>query len=176
MRKVCEDFNFYLLDYDMYAKRVGFFFENKEKIGTKFGICLTFLYIFISLGLFILYTVITIKRKEINVHDSTMYLKDSSDLNINPNLFYFAFGVENVKTNTRFIDESIYTVKVTLYERIKEGSKLKTIEEKILDVERCKQEKFGEIYQSLLVTGELNDSYCINDINLTLSRDYQQSK
>ena len=168
--------NFNLLDFDIYAKRVGFFLENKEKLGTKLGFCLTILYVSISFGLFIFYTTITMKRTEIKVHDSTMYLKDSSDLNINPELFYFAFGVENPLTNTRFIDETIYTVKVKLYERVKDGPSLKTIEEKILDVERCKQEKFGELYQKLLVAGELNDSYCINDINLTLSSDYQQSK
>lgn len=168
--------SFNLIDFDIYAKRVGFFFENKEKLGTRLGFCLTILYVSISFGLFIFYTTLTIKRTEIKVHDSTMYLKDSSDLNINPELFYFAFGVENPLTNTRFIDETIYTVKVKLYERVKDGSSLKTIEEKILDVERCKQEKFGEIYQKLLVAGELNNSYCINDINLTLSSDYQQSK
>lgn len=168
--------NFNLVDFDIYAKRVGFFFENKEKLGTKFGFCLTILYVSISFSLFIFYTTITMKRTEIKVHDSTIYLKDSPDLNINPEMFYFAFGVENPMTNTRFIDETIYTVKVKLYERVKDGSTLKTIKEKILDVERCKQEKFGEIYQKLLVTGELNDSYCINDINLTLSSDYQQSK
>lgn len=168
--------NFNLVDFDIYAKRVGFFFENKEKLGTKFGFCLTILYVSISFSLFIFYTTITMKRTEIKVHDSTIYLKDSPDLNINPEMFYFAFGVENPMTNTRFIDETIYTVKVKLYERVKDGSTLKTIKEKILDVERCKQEKFGEIYQKLLVAGELNDSYCINDINLTLSSDYQQSK
>lgn len=168
--------NFNLVDFDIYAKRVGFFFENKEKLGTKLGFCLTILYVSISFGLFIFYTTITMKRTEIKVHDSTIYLKDSPDLNINPEMFYFAFGVENPMTNTRFIDETIYTVKVKLYERVKDGSTLKTIKEKILDVERCKQEKFGEIYQKLLVAGELNDSYCINDINLTLSSDYQQSK
>jgi len=168
--------NFNLVDFDIYAKRVGFFLENKEKLGTKLGFCLTILYVSISFSLFIFYTTITMKRTEIKVHDSTIYLKDSPDLNINPEMFYFAFGVENPMTNTRFIDETIYTVKVKLYERVKDGSTLKTIKEKILDVERCKQEKFGEIYQKLLVAGELNDSYCINDINLTLSSDYQQSK
>ena len=168
--------NFNIMDFDIYAKRVGFFLENKEKLGTKLGFCLTILYVSISFGLFIFYTTIALKRTEIKVYDSTIYLKDSSDLNINPELFYFAFGVENPLTNTRFIDETIYTVKVKLYERVKDGSSLKTIEEKILDVERCKQEKFGELYQKLFVSGELNDSYCINDINLTLSSDYQQSK
>ena len=161
-------FNF--TDFDMYSKRIGFFYESKDRIGSKFSFFLTIIYIFISLGLFIFYTNQTIRRTNIKVHDSTMYLKESSNINIDPNLFYFAFGVENPETSTRFIDETIYYPKVTFFEKIKEGTALKTVEERELDIERCKQEKFGEKYQRLLVQGELNDSYCINDINLTLSR------
>ena len=162
--------NFNMMDFDMYSKKIGFFYQNKDRLGSRFGFCLTILYIFISLGLFIFYTSQTIRRATINVHDSTMHLKETSKVNIDPNLFYFAFGVENPETSTRFIDETIYYPKVTFFEKIKDGTSLKTVEEKELQVERCKQEKFGHKYQKLLVPGELNDSYCINDINLTLSR------
>ena len=149
-------------DFDMYSKRIRLFYQKKDKIGSSFGLFLTMIYIFGSLGLFIFYTYSTIKRTEVKVNDSTMYLKESSQLNIEPSLFYFAFGVENPNTSTRFIDETIYYPKVTFYEKIKEGTSLKTLEEKVLEIERCKQEKFGEKYQNLLVQGEL--------INLTLSR------
>ena len=165
--------NFNFMDLDLYSKRIGFFFQSKDKIGSKFGFFLTIIYIFVSFGLFLFYTSQTIKRTNLSVHDSTMYLKESSNINLEPNLFYFAFGVENPKTSTRFIDETIYYPKVTFLEKIKEGSSLKTIEEKILEVERCQHKKFGEKYQSLLVQGELNDSYCINDNNLTLSNGFK---
>ena len=167
---------FNMIDLDMYSKRIGLFYQNKDRIGSKFGFCLTIMYIFISLGLFIFYTSQTIRRTNIRVHDSTMNLKESSNINIDPNLFYFAFGVENPKTSTRFIDETIYYPRVTFFEKIKEGTTLKIIEEKELEIERCKQEKFGEKYQSLFVQGELNDSYCINDINLTLSRGFKSDE
>ena len=168
--------NFNMIDLDMYSKRIGFFYQNKDRLGSKFGFCLTIMYIFISLGLFIFYTSQTIRRTNIKVHDSIMNKKESSNMNIDPNLFYFAFGVENPKSSTRFIDETIYYPRVTFFEKIKEGTTLKIIEEKELEVERCKQEKFGEKYQSLLVQGELNDSYCINDINLTLSRGFKSDE
>ena len=164
---------FDLIDFDMYSKNIGFFYQNKDKIGSKFGFCLTIIYIIVSSSLFIYYTYVTIKRTNIKVHDSTIYLKESSNINLDPNLFYFAFGVENPKTSTRFIDETIYYPKVTFFEKIKEGTSVKTVEEKVLNVERCQQKKFGEKYQDLLVKGELNDSYCINDINLTLARGFK---
>ena len=157
-------------DFDMYSQKIGLFYNRKDKISSSFGIFLTIIYIMASLGLFIFYITKTIKRTTINVHDSTMYLKEFSEIYIDPNLFYFAFGIENPETGTRFIDETIYYVKVTYFEQIKEGSTIKTIEERELEIERCKQEKFGEKYQSLLVEGELNNSYCVSNINLTISR------
>ena len=168
--------NFDFMDLDMYSKRIGFFYENKDRIGSKFSFFLTIVYIFVSLGLFIFYTNQTIRRTNLKVHDSTMYLKESSNINIDPNLFYFAFGVENPETSTRFIDETIYYPKVTFFQKIKEGTALTTVEERELEIERCKQEKFGEKYQGLLVQGELNDSYCINDINLILSRGFKNDR
>ena len=168
--------NFNFKDFDMYSKKIGLFYQSKDNIGSKFGFFLTIIYILFSLGLFIFYTSQTIRRTDIKVHDSTMFLKESSNLNIDPNLFYFAFGVENPQTSTRFIDETIYYPKVTFFEKIKEGTTLKTVEERVLETERCKQEKFGEKYQDLLVQGELNDSYCINDINLTLARGFKYDR
>ena len=167
---------FSYIELDMYSKRIGLFYKNRDSVGSNFGFCLTMVYIIISLGLFIFYTSKTIRRTDIKVHDSTMYRKDNTNINIDPNLFYFAFGVENPKTATRFIDETIYYPKVTFFEKVKEGSSLKTVEERTLEIERCKQEKFGEKYQNLLVQGELNDSYCINDINLTLARGFKNDR
>jgi hypothetical protein len=164
--------NFNIKDIDMYSKTIGFYYYNKDRITSNFGFCLTIVYIFISLGLFLFYTWETIKRTNIIVHDSTMYLKETSNINIEPNLFYFAFGVENPKTSSRFIDETIYYPKVTFFEKIKEGSTLKTIEEKEIEIERCKQEKFGDKYQYLLVQDELNNSYCINDVNQALTKKF----
>ena len=114
-------------DFDMYSQKIGFFYNRKDKISSNFGIFLTIIYIIASLGLFIFYITKTIKRTTINVHDSTMYLKEFSEIYIDPNLFYFAFGIENPETGTRFIDETIYYVKVTYSEQIKEGSTIKTI-------------------------------------------------
>ena len=157
------------LDFDIYSKRIGLFYHNKEIIGSLFGFILTVIYIIVSLSLFIFYTITTIKKRNISVHDSYLYQKEAPSMNLNPNLFYFAFGVENNLADfTRFIDETIYYPKVYFINKIKEGSIFKSVEESPLDIERCKQEKFGEEYQKLLVKNELNNSYCIKDLNLTL--------
>ena len=104
------------------------------------------------------------------VHDSLLFQKEAPEMDINPDLFYFAFGVENFSTGfTRFIDETIYYPKVEYINKIKEGSSFIIAEKRPLDFERGQEYKFGEDYQHLLVEGELNNSYCIKDLNLTLA-------
>jgi hypothetical protein len=49
--------------FDIYSKRISFFFNNKEKIGTYFGLFLTILYILLSLILFITYLFLILIEK-----------------------------------------------------------------------------------------------------------------
>jgi hypothetical protein len=162
--------------FDMYSKRIGLFYQKKEKIGTLLGFILTMIYICVSLFLFILYITEIINRKNINVHDSTIYPKEPPSIHIDNNLFYFAFGVETHSGTTRFIDPTIYYPRVHFYDKIKEGGSLKTIYEEELKVERCDDTKFGNDYKNLLVKGELNNSYCLDNINVTLKGGFKYDR
>ena len=165
------------LDFDIYSKSIGFFYHDKERIGSLFGFVLTIIYIIATLCLFIFYTIETINKSDIKVHDSILYQKEVPEMIINYNNFYFAFGVENYLTGfTRFIDETIYYPKILYINKIKEGSTFKTIEEIPLDYERCDESKFGKEYQNLLVNGELNNSYCLKNFNLTLSGNFKYNR
>ena len=164
------------VDYNIYSKPIGFFYNNKEKIGTFFGLILTITYSLISLILFIFYFVVTQQRSDIKVYDSTTYPQDIPTIDINPDLLYFAFGVEDPKTSNRFIDETIYQPKFLFFYRTKVNGEFKTTKRIELESEVCKEENFGENYKSLLVKGELNNSYCLKDFNLTLEGGYKYEK
>ena len=161
-----------LVNFDIYSKRISFFFNNNEKIGTIFGFIYTIMYILISLAIFINYLVYAVKRKNAKIYDSTAYSKNIPEININPNILYFAFGLENPKTSNRFIDESIYYPRIFFLEKIKVNGQFITTEKKELEYEICKEENFGEDYKNLLDKRELNNSYCLKDYNLTLSGGY----
>ena len=177
MENKYDGIRIHFLDFDIYSKPIGFFYRDKERIGTVFGFSLTILYLIICLTLFTFYTLTTIKKSDMKVHDSFLYQKEDPEMKINSSFFYFAFGVENYLTGyTRFIDETIYYPKVEYVNKIKDGSIFKTIERKALNFDRCKSEKFGKDYEDLLVNGELNNSYCINDLNLTLSGNFKFDK
>ena len=169
--------NINYLDFDIFSKPIGFFYHDKEKIGSIIGFIFTIIYTIVTIFLFIFYTVTTINKRGLKVHDSILFQKEAPEMRINPNIFYFAFGVENYSTGyTRFIDETIYYPKVEYINKVKEGTSFKIINISPLEYERCQEDKFGKDYQHLLVKGELNNSYCINDLNLTLAGNFKYDK
>ena len=155
--------------YDMYSKRISFFYNNNEKIDSYFGLFLTFVYIVASLGLFIYQIVIAFEREELNVYDTTIYSQKMPIIDVDSSQFYFAFGLEEPSSSNRFIDDTIYIPKIVFVDKIKVNDELITKEQKTLEYERCNVENFGENYQSLFIENELNNSYCLKKFNSSLT-------
>ena len=61
-----------LLDFDIYSRRISFFYKNKEKLGSFFGFLLTTLYIITSIIIFFFYFIKALKREEVTASDSTI--------------------------------------------------------------------------------------------------------
>ena len=156
------------LDFDIYSRRISFFYKNKEKIGSTFGFILTVLYIIISVVIFLIYFIKIIKRDEMTASDTTIYPNDIPSIYLNNDNFYIAFGLEHPTKLNRYIDEKIYYPKVLYIEKIKKNGEIIKVSETVLNVERCNIINFGDKYQKLFEKNELSDSYCIKDFNLTL--------
>ena len=71
-----------IFDLDMYSNRIGFFSNNRERIGSCFGLFLTFFYILASLIIFIIYSIDIIGRKDMIVYDSNIYSNTTPSINI----------------------------------------------------------------------------------------------
>ena len=155
------------LDFDIYSRRISFYYKNKEKQGSTFGFILTILYAIASIILFLIYFIKTIKREEISVSDISIYPSEIPSLELNNDLFYFAFGLEHPNNLSIYIDETIYYPEVLYIERKKQNGEIKQIQTN-LNIERCDIIKFGQNYQKLFEEDELNNSYCVNNLNLTL--------
>ena len=158
----------YFPNIDIYSKKICFYYKNKERIGSYFGYFLTLLYICTSLILFIYHIIKTFQRSEVKVYDTTVYSKEMPFIDIDINKLYFAFALEDPKTTSRFIDESIYTAQVAYIDKRKVGDQLETYETKYLDFEPCKMDNFGEDYKNLFVKDELINTYCLKDFNFSL--------
>ena len=158
-----------LLGLDIYARRIGFFYNNRERISSYSGLFLTFIYVVASIILFIFFMIKTAQRKEIRVYDSSFIAQEMPIINLEKNNFYFAFGLENPKTLNRFVDESIYIPEVVYIDRAKINGKFKTVNRINLSLEKCQEGIFGKDYQHLFVVGELTNSYCLKDFNYNLT-------
>ena len=162
--------------FDIYANRIGFFFNDKEKIGTYLGLFLTLVYILFSIIFFIIYIIHITKRKSLKVYESKVFSKELPNIEINPSLIYFAFGLKNPNSSNRFVDETIYYPEILFIDRNKINGDFNTSEEKQLEYEVCKKENFGKDYQDILSSEELNHSYCLKDFNLSLIGGYKYER
>ena len=169
---------FNYLDFDIYSNRICFFYNDKEKISTILGQFLTILYILLSLIIFIVYILHTIKRKNLKVFESKFYSKELPNIDINPSLI-LAFGLEDPSSSDRFIDEAIYYPVIEFIEKEKKDGVFNTTDRTKLEYEVCQKEKFGE---NFFIDGgeggkfELNNSYCLKDFNLSLKGGYKYDK
>ena len=163
-----NEYGLNIYDFDIYSRRISFFYNKRDKVGTIFGLILTFLYVIITIILFFYYLIKIIKRTEVKSHESILFSQGLPSININPDLFYFAFGLEHPISLSRYIDESIYYPKVYFIKQEKKNGIFVTEEIIPLKVERCDVRKFGKEYQSQFTLGELNNSYCLTDFSLLL--------
>ena len=118
------------LDFDIYSRRISFYYKNKEKMGSTFGFFLTILYAIASIILFLIYFIKTIKREEITASDFTLYPSEIPSIELNNDLFYFAFGLEHPTKLIRYIDETVYYPEVLYIDKIKRNGELKEISQK----------------------------------------------
>lgn len=166
-----------IFDLDMYSNRISFFSDSRERIGSALGLILTLINILASLVIFGVYLLGTLQRKELKVYDSNKLSDKTPFININTSNLYFAFGLEDRISSNRFVDPSIYYPEALFLERVKkEGGEFETILRQELKFGRCKIEKFGENYRQLFGNIEINNSYCLDDFNLTLAGGYKYDK
>ena len=110
-------FNYFF--FDIFSKRIGFFFNNQEKIGSFFGLLLSFIYFVVSIVIFVNYLILTIRRNEVKVYDTSIHAQKMPSITIDSNSLYFAFGVEDPINSLRYIDETIYYPQILFIDRIK---------------------------------------------------------
>jgi len=164
-----------IYDLDMYSNRIGFFSNNRERIGSNFGLFLTFIYILASLIIFIIYSIDTIGRKDMRVYDSNIFSNTTPSIEVNSNNMNFAFGLEDPISSNKYIDPSIYYPEIIFIDRIKNNDgEFKTVERKELKYERCKNNSFGD--NNIFGDIEIGNSYCLEDFNITLSGGYKYNR
>ena len=151
----------------MFGKEPEFYYKGRPKKTSWMGRILSILFVLIYFG-FLLYKVIRMwQKRDVTFYDAFTYAKEPSKVKITNDNFYGGFSLEDPVTYEPFIDESVYIPKAYFKRAEMKGDKFiwDVIE---LELEPCKLEKFGSNYQDKFKSKDLNNLYCIKNMDFFL--------
>ena len=167
MKCLCDCRCKYWKEIDMFGKEPELYYKGRPKKTSWMGRILSILFVVIYFA-FLLYKVIRMmQKKDVTFYDRFTYVKEPSKVKITNENFYGGFALEDPVTYDTFIDERIYIPKAYFKRAEKKGDNFiwDVVE---LELEQCKLEKFGKIYQEKFMSKNLNNLYCIKNLDFFL--------
>ena len=148
----------FLSEFDLFGKEPEFYFKGKPQRTSKFGKVLTYFYIFIYVGFFLYKVIRMLEKVDITFYETYAYAGVPS-IKLTSDLFYGGFSLNGM------IDPTIYYPVVLYYEGHRENGEMVWAPPTMIDIEICQLEKFGEKYRDLFKDHNLQNSYCLKDID-----------
>ena len=151
---------------DLFGIPVTLTFAQQEKSRSIFGGFCTILFSAFALWSIIHSSQDLVYKQEPRILQTDTYTDVPKDILLSADTFPFGFGLEgNADANfDQFIDETIYSVQVTLWTMIRStdenGIAQTDWSSTLLEVERCTLDHFGK-FQSLYTTFPVSDLYCL---------------
>ena len=108
-----------------------------------------------------------LKRVDVTFYDTFTYAPEPPAVKITKENFYGGFALEHPITYDNFIDESIYIPKA-YFKRAERQNNNFNWQIKELELEPCKIDNFGSIYQEKFKNKGLNNLYCFKEMDFIL--------
>ena len=157
-----------LEDIDLFSKSPDIYYKGKPQKSSIFGRILTISYGVIYAAFFVYKIVRMALKIDVSFIETETWTGEIPSLRLNNNHFYGGFALMNPLTFKPFIDESIYYTEAVFKTGIKKTSESDfTWEEKVLEVEPCKLEKFGKDFRDLF-KGKVEGLYCLKDVDVVI--------
>ena len=155
------------LDIDMFGKEPELYFERKSKKSTFIGKIFSIIFVIIYFAFFIYKLIRMLKKIDITFYDTFTYEETPPSIKITKENFYGGFALEDPMTYDVFIDEGIYIPKA-YFKRAERQGETYDWQVKELELEPCKLEKFGSIYQQTFQTKDMKNYYCFKEMDFIL--------
>ena len=155
------------LDIDMFGKEPELYFERKSKKSTFIGKIFSIIFVIIYFAFFIYKLIRMLKKVDITFYDTFTYEETPPSIKITKENFYGGFALEDPMTYDVFIDEGIYIPKA-YFKRAERQGETYDWQVKELELEPCKLEKFGSIYQQTFQTKDMKNYYCFKEMDFIL--------
>jgi len=145
-----------LKEIDFFGKSPEFYINGKPKKISYIGRIFTFIFIIIYIIIFVYKLYRMFKRVDITFYDSYSYANKIPSIQITNENFYLIFTLSDGDYRP-FIDETIYhPIAYFIDEEIEE-----------IQLERCNLEKIGSKYRSFFNGYQLDNYYCLKNVNYT---------
>ena len=142
---------------DFFGKSPELYIKGKPKQITIVGRIFTLIFIFLYAMIVVYKFFRMISRIDITFYDSYITTDNTPSFKINNENFYLLFSLFD-ENGEPFINETIYYPTAYFFDGEKEEIKL----------EKCNINKIGSEYKKYFSDFELNNFYCLNDVNYIL--------
>ena len=157
----------FLNEIDMFGKEPEFYYKKRAKKSTIIGKIFTILY-FMAYMAYSIYKIIKmLQRENVTFYDTFAFTGEFPSIQLTNDNFYGGFGLVG-PNGEPFVEETIYYAKATFWSGKKDGNGHWIWIEKPIPLERCKIEKFGKKHQDLFRDKDLNNLYCLSNVDVVL--------
>ena len=157
----------FLLYIDLFGKIPKLYYKGKEKRKTFIGSFATVMYVVIYICFFVYKINKMMSKTDISYYETYLFEDGVPSIELTNENYYGGFALQNPLTSKAYIDETIYYPK-GYYRLGKRGNDGWIWEEKELELERCKLEKFGSHYKEMFKDVPLENYYCLKEVNVSL--------
>ena len=157
----------FLYEMDMFGKTPEFYFQGRPKKVTTIGVIFTFIYIALYIVYFIYKLVKMIQRVEVTYYDTYAFTGETPSIQLTSDNFYGGFGLLD-PNGSPFVNEQIYYATAIHWQGIKTDGVWEWVPTN-LPLEKCKLEKFGSKYQDIFKSKDLENMYCLENVDVSLA-------
>ena len=152
---------------DMFAKEPELYYKRESKKTSFIGKIISIIFVIIYFAFFAYKLIRMLKKVDITFYDTFTYEETPPSIKITKENFYGGFALEDPMTYDVFIDEGIYIPKA-YFKRAERQGETYDWQVKELELEPCKLEKFGSIYQQTFQTKDMKNYYCFKEMDFVL--------
>ena len=166
---MCESFIFSKIinNIDLFGRKPELYYKGNSKRKAWVGKVFTQVYALIYLGFFLYKLIRMIKKVDVTFYQTSTYTGETPSIKLDNEIFYGGFALADPNSLQTFVDERIYYPIASFITGKKEGNNWNFTSTQS-EIEICRLEKFGSQYKELFKDKDLNNLYCLKNMNVTL--------
>ena len=167
MTNKCNEKCKLLDDIDLFGKDPELYYKGNPRMSSWVGKIFSLIYIFIYILVFLYKIIRMIKKVDVTFYETSTFTGETPSIYLDNEMFYGGFALGDPNTLQTLVDERIYYPMAYFRVGKKDGNNWYW-EVKPLEVEICQLEKFGSKYIDIFKTKDLDNLYCLKNMNETL--------